>query len=147
MRMTNRRSFLSRLSGVPVFGPLFGAGPAAAAAKERDFLHELGVRPIINGAGVYTMFTGSLMRPEVVKAIASMSHTFVRLTELHDAVGMRIAELLGCEAAMVPSGAAAALTVGTAACITGKNPELIQRIPDTTGMKNEVLVQKTHRFP
>lgn len=145
--MTNRRSFLGRLSGVPLLGPFLAAAPAGAAARERDFLRELGVKPIINAAGVYTMFTGSLMRPEVVKAIASMSKTFVRLTELHDAVGKRIAELLGCEAAMVPSGAAAALTVGTAACITSKDPALIQRIPDTAGMKNEVLVQKTHRFP
>jgi L-seryl-tRNA(Ser) seleniumtransferase len=145
--MTNRRSFLGRLSGLPLLGSLRPAAPAAAAAKERDFLRELNVRPIINGAGVYTMFTGSLMRPEVIRAIEATSRSFVRLTELHDAVGKRIAELLGCEAAMVPSGAAAGLTLGTAACITGKDPELIRRIPDTTGMKNEVLVQKTHRFP
>jgi L-seryl-tRNA(Ser) seleniumtransferase len=142
--MTNRRSFFQKLAGVPLFGPLI-AGPARAASK--DYFAELGVAPIINGAGAYTMLTGSLMWPEVVQTIAATSRQFVRLTELHDAVGKRIASLLGCEAAMVPSGAAAALTLGTAACITGDNADLILRIPDTTGMKSEVIIQKTHRFP
>jgi L-seryl-tRNA(Ser) seleniumtransferase len=68
------------------------------------------------------------------------------LNELQDAVGKRIAELIGCEAAMVTSGAAAALTVGTAGCITGKNQEFIRRLPDTTGMKSEVIIQKSHRY-
>ncbi|SRR5579883_498007 len=145
--MTDRRSFLQRLSSVPLLGPLAARTLAAKEPAEHDFLRELGVPPIINGAGAYTMMTGSLMRPEVVRAIESVSRHFVRLDELHDAVGKRIAALLGCEAAMVPSGAAAGLTLGTAACITGSNPDFIQRIPDTTGMKSEVLVQKTHRFP
>ena len=109
-------------------------------------MKELGVSPVINGAGVYTFLTGSLMHPEVVRAIEALSHQFVRLDELHDAVGRRIASLLGCEGAMVPSGAAAALTLGTAACITRGDPDLIRRLPDTDGMKNEVIVQKSHRF-
>lgn len=120
---------------------------ASAAPPPRDFLKELGVRPIINAAGSYTMFTGSLMHPECVKAIEAMSKRFVRIIELHDAVGQRIARLLKVEAAMVPSGAAAGLTLGTAACLTGDNPEFIARIPDLTGMKGEVLIQKAHRFP
>src|SRR3712207_1995306 len=126
------------------------AAPAAAqgaAATSRDYLKELGVRPIINGAGVYTFSTASLMRPEVVDAIRSMSTHFVRLDELHDAVGKRIAQMLGAPAAMVPSGAAAGLTLGTAAVLTGEDPDRIRRIPDLTGMKSEVIVQKTHRFP
>src|SRR5687767_6889597 len=123
------------------------AGAAAAPATARDFLKELGVRPIINGAGVYTFSTASLMRPEVVDAMRSLSTKFVRLDELHDAVGKRIANMLGTPAAMVPSGAAAGLTLGTAAVLTGEDPEKIRRIPDLTGMKSEVIVQKTHRFP
>ena len=123
------------------------AGIAAAAVPTRDFLKELGVRPIINGAGVYTFSTASLMRPEVVEAIRSMSTKFVRLDELHDAVGQRIAKMLGAPAAMVPSGAAAGLTLGTAAVLTGEDPDRIRRIPDLTGMKTEVIVQKSHRFP
>jgi L-seryl-tRNA(Ser) seleniumtransferase len=119
----------------------------AAPSAPRDFLKELGVRPIINGAGVYTFTTASLMRPEVVDAIRSMSGKFVRLDELHDAVGKRIAQMLGAPAAMVPSGAAAGLTLGTAAVLTGEDPDRIRRIPDITGMKTEVIVQKSHRFP
>ena len=112
----------------------------------RDFLGELGVRPIINGAGTYTALTAALMPPEAVQAFAAMSRHFVRLDELHDAVGRRIAKLLSCEAAMVTSGGFGALTLGTAACITGTDPERIRRLPDTAGMKNEVIVQKVHRF-
>jgi uncharacterized pyridoxal phosphate-dependent enzyme len=123
------------------------ASALAAAPRKPDYLAQLGVRPIINGAGVYTMFTGSLMRPEVVEAIESMSRTFVRLNELHDAVGRRMAALTGAPAAMVTSGCAAALTLGTAAALTGDDPDKIQRIPDLTGMKNEVIIQKSHRFP
>ena len=119
---------------------------AAAAAPERDFLKELGVQPIINAGGMQTMFTGTLMLPEVVRTIEAMSHQFVRLNELHDAVGKRIAELLGCEAAMVTSGAAAALTIGTAACLTGTDKAKIGRLPDLSGMKSEVIIQKAHRF-
>lgn len=144
MTASHRRGFLQRLAGLPLVGAWAGRG---AAAKAPDYLASLGVRPIINGAGVYTMFTASLMWPEVVEAIQQLSTRFVRISELHDAVGKRIAQMLNVEAAMVPSGAAAALTVGTAACITGTDPDKIQRIPDLTGMKNEVIVQKTHRFP
>jgi D-glucosaminate-6-phosphate ammonia-lyase len=137
-----RRSFLQNASAFGAFAPA-----ALAVGGERDFLKELGVRPIINAAGSYTMFTGSLMHPECVKAIAAMSHRFVRIVELHDAVGRRIAQMLKVEAAMVPSGAAAALTLGTAAVLTEGKPEHIARIPDLTGMKSEVLIQKSHRFP
>jgi L-seryl-tRNA(Ser) seleniumtransferase len=120
--------------------------PAAAPAK-RDFLKELGVRPIINAAGAYTMFTATLMRPETVQAIEAMSHRFVRLDELNDAVGKRIAQMLGAPAAMVTSGAAAALLAGTAGVLTGNNPNLIKTIPELPGPRREVLVQKSHRFP
>jgi D-glucosaminate-6-phosphate ammonia-lyase len=113
----------------------------------RDYLGELGVRPIVNAAGTYTKFTGSLMRPEAVEAIAAMSRRYVRLDELHDAVGRRIAGLLGCEAAMVTSGAAGALTLATVACMTGCDPDKIRRVPETAGMPTEVIIQRTHRFP
>jgi L-seryl-tRNA(Ser) seleniumtransferase len=71
---------------------------------------------------------------------------FVPLVDLHDAAAKRIAEVIGCEAAMVSAGAASALTLGTAACLTGPNPDFIRRLPDTTGMKNEVIIQKSHRY-
>ncbi len=123
------------------------SGEVRGTPARRDFLGELGVRPIINGAGTYTMMTSSLLSPEVVEAMAAMSGSFVRLEDLQEAVGRRIAALLRCEAAMVTTGAFAALTLGTAACLTGTNPEFIRRLPDTDGMKNEVVIQKSHRFP
>ncbi|MEK7409083.1 MAG: aminotransferase class V-fold PLP-dependent enzyme, partial [Acidobacteriota bacterium] len=122
------------------------AGKAFAAAAKRDFFKELGVRTFINAAGTYTALTASLMPPEVKQAWEYASRHYVVLDELHDAVGKRIASLIGCEAAMVSAGAASALTLGTAACITGANREFIRRLPDTTGMKNEVIIQKSHRF-
>ncbi|MCS6952925.1 MAG: selenocysteine synthase [Bryobacterales bacterium] len=144
--MANRRMFLQTLAGLPWVGGFLAPKIAQAAPAKRDYLKELGVRPIINAAGTYTMLTGSLMAPEAVQAWLSATRVFVRLDELHDAVGKRIAELIGCEAAMVTAGAASALTLGTAACMTGTDPERIRRLPDTTGMKTEVIIQKSHRF-
>lgn len=142
-----RRRFLTTLSTLPLVGGLFVRPAVAAVAKQRDFLRELGVQPIINAGGQYTMLTGTLMWPEVVQAIAATSRQYVRLTDLSEAVGARIAGMLGCEDAVVTSGAAGALTLGTAACMTGTDAGKILRIPDTTGMKSEVIIQKAHRFP
>lgn len=150
--MPNRRNFLQAISSLPFVGSFFTANASAAAtavkAGSRDFFKELGVRPFINAAGTFTTLTASLMHPEVVEAINYASKTFVPLNDLHDAAGKRIAELIGCESAVVTSGAAAALTIGTAACVAGKNPEWIKQIPDLagTGMKSEVIVQKSHRY-
>lgn len=140
--MPNRRHFLQGLSGLPF---LRGVSLNAAPVK-RDYFAELGVRPFINAAGTYTVLTASLMTPECMEAIDYSSKSFVHLNELHDRVGERIAALIGCEAAMVSAGAASALTLGTAACMTGTNEELIHRLPDTTGMKTEVIIQKAHRY-
>lgn len=144
--MPDRRRFLMSMSSIPVLGSLFRGNPAAAAAIKRDYFKELGVRPFINAAGTYTTLTASLMQPEVMDAINYASKSYVHLIDLHDAVGQRIASLIGCEAAMVTAGAASALTLGTAACITGKNRDAIVRVPDLTGLKSEVIVQKTHRY-
>ncbi len=141
--MPNRRRFLQGLSTVPLLG---GTAAVAASPARRDYFQELGVKPFINAAGTYTTLTASLMHPEVVQAIEFASKRFVRLQEVHDAVGKRIASLVGSEAAMVSAGAASALTLGTAACMTGSNREFILRLPDSTGMKNEVVVQKSHRY-
>ncbi len=143
--MALRRTFLKTWAGLPWLGGLLGA-PAWGRPAKRDYFRELGVRTFINAAGTYTALTASLMPPEVKQAWEYASRKYCALNELHDAVGRRIAELIGCEAAMVTAGAASALTLGTAACITGKNPDFIRRLPDTTGMKNEVIIQKSHRF-
>ena len=99
--LTRRRSFLASLAAVPGLGLLSGTTSLAALGSPaaRDVIHELGVRSFINAAGTFTALTGSLMRPEVVAAIQVASRKFVRLDDLHEAVGHRIAERLGCEAA------------------------------------------------
>jgi L-seryl-tRNA(Ser) seleniumtransferase len=126
---------------------LSGVMPAEAARSKRDLLAELNVRPFINAAGTYTTHSGSLMRPEVMEAINYASQYFVEVEELHDAVGKRIATLVGSEAAMVTAGAASALTLATAGVLTGTDRAKINQRPDLTGMKNEVIIQKSHRFP
>jgi L-seryl-tRNA(Ser) seleniumtransferase len=141
--MPNRRHFLQGLSAVPLLGNVAKSAPTIV---KRDYFTELGVRPFINAAGTYTTLTASLMAPEVMQAIDYCSKQYVHLIELHDRVGERIASLIGCEAAMVSAGAASALTLGTAACMTGANEDLIRRLPDTTGMKTEVIIQKSHRY-
>jgi len=147
----SRRGFLETLSTLPLAGGLAAASaaPAAAASTRRrgvDYFRELGVRPFINAAGTYTAMTASLMPPEVMEAIQYASRHYVMLDELHDKVGERIATLLRSEAAMVTSGAAAALTLGTAAVLTGSDRQKIVDLPDLAGMKSEVIIQKAHRF-
>ena len=145
--MANRRTFLQLISQAPLVGGLFARNALAApSAKTPDHFAALGVKPFINAAGTYTMLTASLMPPEVMEAMAYASRRYYRLGDVQDAVGKRIAELLGAEAAMVTSGAAGALTCGTAACITGDDPKKILQLPELTGLKSEVLVQKSHRY-
>lgn len=148
--MTKRRNLLKGLVTLPLLGTLPGqsvlAGSLAGATFERDYFKELGLRTFINAAGTYTSLTGSLPRPEVIKAINYAATQYVRLEDLQDRVGERIAELLKCEAAMVTTGAASAITFATAAVLTGGDPEKVKRLPaDMTGMKTEVITQKSHR--
>ncbi len=107
----------------------------------------IGVQPLVNAAGILTLLGGSLMLKEVKEAMEEASRHYVNLRELHGAAGALIARRIGVEAALVTSGAAAALLVGTAACVTKGDPEKILRIPDTNGLPNEVIVQRTHRHP
>ena len=148
--MFTRRSFIERLSTLPLVGGFLGgaasSASAAAAPATRDYFKELGVRPFINAAGTYTDMTASLMPLEVMAAINYASKHFVPLTELHDRVGERIATLVKAEAAMVSAGAASAMTLGTAGVLTGGDPQKIVDLPNLTGMKTEVIMQKSHRF-
>jgi D-glucosaminate-6-phosphate ammonia-lyase len=154
--MWSRRQFLEKVSAVPVLGGLVGgsssvagaAGVAAAAGNGpgREYFKELGIRPFINAAGTFTSMTASLMPPEVISAYTYASQHFVMLPELQEKVGDRIATLLRCEAAMVTSGAASALTLGTAAVLTGGDKAKIVALPNLDGMKSEVIIQKSHRF-
>ena len=116
-------------------------------SKGVDYYQKLGVTPFINAAGTYTVLSGSTMPEEVQAAIALASRQPVNILELRDAAGAYLAKRLKCEAALVTSGAAAGLTLGTAACLTRGNKDAILNIPaDLTGLKNEVIVQKAHRY-
>jgi uncharacterized pyridoxal phosphate-dependent enzyme len=111
---------------------------------------ELGVTTVINGQGTMTVLGGSLMRPEVEAVMALAGKHFVSVPGLEVAAGKRIAEMLKLPAgysAIVTSGAAAAMQSGLAGILTGDNPKFIEQIPDLTGMKSEVIIQKTHRNP
>jgi L-seryl-tRNA(Ser) seleniumtransferase len=121
------------------------SSPPAAPAV--DYYEKLGVAPFINAAGTYTTLTASIMPDEVQAAVALAAQHPVHLLELQDAAGAYLAKRLKCEGALVTAGAAAALTVGTAACITLGNKPAILSIPtDMSGLKNEVIVQKAHRY-
>jgi len=106
---------------------------------------ELGVKPVIHAAGTITSFGGSMMRPEVVEAMSVAAQSFVSLQELNLKVGEYIAQVTSAEAGMVVSGAAGGVVLSIAACMTGTNVGFVRRLPDTTGMKNELAIQKIHR--
>ena len=111
---------------------------------------ELGVTTLINGQGTMTILGGSLMRPEVEAVMALAGRHFVNIPDLEVAAGTRIAEMLKLPAGystIVTSGAAAAMQSGLAGILTGDNPKFIEQIPDLTGMKSEVIIQKSHRNP
>jgi uncharacterized pyridoxal phosphate-dependent enzyme len=111
---------------------------------------ELGVTTVINGQGTMTYLGGSLPRPEVEAVMALAGQHFVPITELEVAAGKRICELLKLPAdydAIVTCGAAAGMQSGLAGILTGNNPKFIEQLPDLTGMKTEVIIQKSHRNP
>lgn len=105
----------------------------------------LGVKKVINAWGALTKMGGSLMEPEVLQAMSDAAGSFVDWNDLQEKAGAHVARLLSVEAAYISSGAAAGLTLSTAACVAGVDPARIRRLPDLAGMKNEVLVQRSHR--
>jgi L-seryl-tRNA(Ser) seleniumtransferase len=142
-----RRGLLQTGAGLAL-GATLAPGEAGANTPSPtvtpDVYEALGVKHVINATGTVTALGGSLMPPEVVAAWTSASRHFVNLIDLQDKVGERIAKLVGVDAAMVTTGAAGALLLGTAAAVTRGDPERIKRLPDTAGMKNEVILQKAH---
>lgn len=108
---------------------------------------ELGLRPVINCSGFHlTVLGGSILSPTVRKAMDDANRYFVDMQELLDRSGKIIAELVGAEAALVTSGASSAMILGMAACMAGKDAEKAARLPDTTGMKNEIIIQAAQRY-
>jgi L-seryl-tRNA(Ser) seleniumtransferase len=105
----------------------------------------LGVPVLINGQGTVTRIGGSIMAPEVLEAMAEASRNFVDIVELNDAIGREIACIMRTEAALVTAGSADAILLATAGILTGTDPGKIRRLPDTTGMKNQVITHKCQR--
>ncbi len=149
----SRRRFLSLSSATAAIlgiAPLVGNAADSLAedsTSSDDYYTKLGVEKIINAAGTYTYLTAACMPPQVQRAVAKAALHPVRLKDLQLAAGAYVAKKLRCEAAMVTSGASAALTLATAACISSANGVSAQEIPENVGkMKNEVVVQKAHRY-
>src|SRR5205085_7080895 len=132
-------------------GRLRQRGPRAQRGGSRvsavpEIYRRLGVRPIIHGSGTTTRYGGSRLRPEALEAMREASTTLVNLDELNEAAGAAIARMLGAEAAFVSAGASSGLILQAAACIAGTDPAKITRLPDTRGMRNEIVMQRAHRF-
>ncbi len=154
-RFTSRRDFFAWTRGLLAAGVASHAVPVKAApaptqpAEEgEDYYDKLGVTKIINAAGTYTILTASTMPPSVQAAVARAAKHPVRLIELQRKAGEYLAKRLRCEAAVVTAGAASALTLGTAACVTVANQNSAPHNMPTemAGLKNEVIVQKAHRY-
>ena len=116
------------------------------ATQARELYAELGAVPVINARGNLTMLGGSSPSPAVAAAMELSSRYYVDMDQLLAGSGVVVSGLLGCEAALVTPGCAAALVLGTAACITGDDPERMARLPDTTGLKDGVIIQGPQRY-
>jgi L-seryl-tRNA(Ser) seleniumtransferase len=110
-----------------------------------NIYERLGVRTIINAKGPSTRLSGSIMHPEVAEAMAEASQHCVEMAELQARASEIIAEITGAEAGLVTSGAAAGLLLGTAACVTGLDSGRMNRLPDTSGMANEIVIVRSQR--
>ena len=148
--MGTRRKALKSLISIPFIGGVLSSNELLSYQNQnlvklnRDYFKELGIRTFINAAGTYTSMTGSLMPKEVINAINYGSLEYVNLDELQDKVGERIAELLECEYATVSSGCFGAMSIAMAGVMSGKDPKKIKQLPDTTGLRNEVILQESH---
>jgi D-glucosaminate-6-phosphate ammonia-lyase len=121
------------------------AGPTDMAAASNALYKSIGVTPVINARGTFTIITGSQSLPEVKLAMNEASRNFVQMDELMNGVSKRLAEITGAPWGIVTAGCCAALTHFTAACIAGTNPERMQRLPNLTGLKNEVIIPEYSR--
>jgi len=146
LTLFDRRHFLKLAGAAPLLAYMAvrdaadkALGAVGKTAKD-DIYTRIGVRPFINGRGTWTYLSGSLELPEVRAAKQAASQHFVDIFELQHAVSRRLAELSGAEAGMITSGAAGAMAGATAACIAGSDPARIWQLPDTGGLKHEVVM-------
>ena len=147
----SRRELLCKVGQTVAGGAWIGSVLPASASTPTispvDYYQKLGVTPFINAAGTYTILSASTMPDQVQAAVTLAAQKPVHLMELHKAAGEYLARRLRCEGALVTSGAAAAIKLATAACITRGNKSAVVNIPtDMQGLKNEVIVQKAHHY-
>lgn len=151
-----RRELIKGLTFLPLAGAMAGSTESSLLAVNEfippvlpdgpltpgpQIFRSIGVEPVINCRGTFTIIGGSIELPEVRAAMDSASRHFVQMDELADAVGKRLAELTGAQWGMVTAGCAAALKMATAACVAGGNPEKLHLIPDLSGLdKTEVII-------
>src|ERR1700689_1733267 len=141
-----RRTFVKWAAACPLLAQVglqeaLGTGWAEVARNSTDNIHpRLGVKPLINGRGTWTYLSASLELPEVRAAQVEASQHFVNIFDLQRAAGRRLAELTGAESGMITSGAAGAMAVATAGYIAGTDPDKIWQLPNTDGLKNEVVM-------
>ena len=146
MQNANRRSFIKLLAAAPLLTRIRAqdlyAQAATAVGKDprQNVYTRLGLKTIINCRGTWTYLSGSLEFPEVREAQLEAAHHFVNILDLQRAVGRRLAELTGAESGIVTSGAAGAMAAATAACMAGTDDKNIWQLPDTTGLKHEVIM-------
>jgi len=142
----NRRGFMKFLAASPLLAQiaaqdLYAKTAAAMGMPMAENVYtRLGVKTVINCRGTWTYLSGSLEFPEVRAALAEASHYFVNMVELQRAAGRKLAELTGAESGMITSGAAGAMAAAAAACMAGADPKKIWQLPDTTGLKHEVIM-------
>ena len=142
---SSRRSFIKFMAAAPLLSQIAARDLYAQAVKtvgreKRDVYARLGVKTVINCRGTWTYLSGSLEFPEVRQAQLEAAKYFVNVIELQQAVGKRLSELTGAESGIVTTGSAGAMAAATAACIAGSDEKLIWQLPDTTGLKHEVVM-------
>jgi L-seryl-tRNA(Ser) seleniumtransferase len=160
-----RRKLLSAAAAVPAVASVASAAPettsgeAAAAGADAAVVEPVskvyghdsiytklfGIRPIVKCRCHTTVWGGSRMPAEVMRAMLEANEYFVDMYELFEAAGKRIAEVMGAEAAMVTAGGSSALTLGAAACLTGTDPDKVRAVPNVTWARRECLIHKAHR--
>ena len=112
-----------------------------------EFYRDLGVKPVISASGTVTAYGGSKLRPEVMDVMNRAAASMVNMEQLNKAAGKVIAELTGAEAGFVCSGAAGGLILQSAAVVAGSDPKKMAQLPNTDGLKNEIIIHRSHRFP
>src|SRR5207244_12371748 len=146
IRNSSRLSFMKLLAAAPLLSQIAARDLYAQAAMavgrdpRQNVYSRLGVKTVINCRGTWTYLSGSLEFPEVRQAQLEASEYFVNMLELQRAVGRRLSELTAAESGIVTSGSAGAMAAATAACMAGTDDQLIWQLPDTTGMKHEVVM-------